>query len=151
VSSNIGPLKLSYTPLVDGWYTIVINNTLSTVSAMKAWVNVTYTAPMVVNTRIAAREALPPVSSNVETTPVFQLYPNPTIGGVNLSILHSVPAEKMHGAVRNAAGQLLGTFYGTLTHMQSWLSEIISSGKKGVYVVSIWSDKRNYVSKLVKQ
>ncbi len=50
VTSTASPLTGVFTSSADGWITVKIRNTTNTQSEQKCWINVTYTAPQVVNT-----------------------------------------------------------------------------------------------------
>lgn len=92
VSTNTAPLSHSFTPATTGWYSIRVKNATSKTAAMKVWVNVTYTAPSVVDTRSSPgnlREAI--VSDESESDgfsmsrEVFaSVYPNPAAGDVTI-------------------------------------------------------------------
>lgn len=61
VSTVANPTTITYNVPSDGWYNVKVRNTNSDVAGQKVWVNVNYTAPTVVNTRLAANQ----VPSNV--------------------------------------------------------------------------------------
>lgn len=54
VTSASSPLTGTYTPTSDAWITIKVRNTTNTQAGQKCWINVTYTAPAVVDTRATA-------------------------------------------------------------------------------------------------
>lgn len=51
VATSAAPVTGTFTPTVDGWYTIKVRNTYDTSTGQRCWVNVTYVAPTVVDTR----------------------------------------------------------------------------------------------------
>ncbi|MBS1511255.1 MAG: T9SS type A sorting domain-containing protein [Bacteroidetes bacterium] len=51
------PLTGTYTPVADGWLVIKVRNTTASQPGQRVWVDVTYTAPAVVNTLSAANAA----------------------------------------------------------------------------------------------
>lgn len=53
VATAAAPLTLNYTPTADGWINAKVRNTSEGYAGQKAWVNITYTAPAVVNTKSA--------------------------------------------------------------------------------------------------
>jgi hypothetical protein len=54
ITTNAAPLTNTYTPTTDGWIVMKVRSSNATQAAQKCYVNVTYTAPAVVNTRTAA-------------------------------------------------------------------------------------------------
>jgi len=60
-TSGTGNLTLSYTPGSDGFYTVKVKNTSSTNPSQTAYVKVTYTSPMSVNTSTYPAAAQPEV------------------------------------------------------------------------------------------
>lgn len=50
ISTVASPVTLNYSTAEDGWVVVKVRNTLETNAGQRVWVNVTYTAPMVVNT-----------------------------------------------------------------------------------------------------
>lgn len=54
IATVASPLLLNYTPVTDGWMVAKVRNTVEGVAGQKAWVNIAYTAPTVVNTRDAS-------------------------------------------------------------------------------------------------
>jgi alpha-amylase len=50
------PLQGTYTATTEGWIIVKVRNTVNTQAGQKVWVNVTYTAPKVVNTRLDANK-----------------------------------------------------------------------------------------------
>jgi hypothetical protein len=56
VSTGAAPLTGTYTPTTTGWIIVKVRNTNNTQAGQKAWVNVAYTAPAVVDTRAAANK-----------------------------------------------------------------------------------------------
>lgn len=54
ITTSAAPLTGTYTPTADGWLVVKLRNTNNTSAGQKYWVDVTYTAPQVVNTKLAA-------------------------------------------------------------------------------------------------
>jgi len=52
-TSTANPLTANYTPTYTGWVVVKVRNTTTTTASQKCWVNITYTAPAVVDTRAA--------------------------------------------------------------------------------------------------
>jgi alpha-amylase len=50
IATAAAPLTLNYTPAADGWVVVKVRNTSGTYSGQRCWVDVTYSAPAVVNT-----------------------------------------------------------------------------------------------------
>ena len=57
VSTAASPLTGTYNVTSTGWIAVKVRNTTATQAGQKCWVNVTYTAPAVVNTRTTADSA----------------------------------------------------------------------------------------------
>jgi glycosidase len=57
LTSAASMLSGTYSSATTGWVVVKIRNSTNTSAAQKCWVNVTYTAPAVVNTRDAANDA----------------------------------------------------------------------------------------------
>jgi alpha-amylase len=51
IATTASPLTLTYTPEAEGWYAVKVRNTNNTYFGQKCWVNASYIAPSVVNTR----------------------------------------------------------------------------------------------------
>jgi glycosidase len=62
ITTNASPLTGTYTATSDGWLTIKLRNTNTTSVGQKYWVDVTYTAPQIVNTRTTADSSVTRVS-----------------------------------------------------------------------------------------
>jgi alpha-amylase len=56
-STNAAPLTGTYSVAATGWIAVKVRNTNTSQAGQKCWVNVTYTAPAVVNTRTTADSA----------------------------------------------------------------------------------------------
>jgi glycosidase len=52
ISSSSAPLTLSYTTTAEGWISVKVRNTMDNYAGQRCWVDVNYTAPQTVNTRI---------------------------------------------------------------------------------------------------
>ena len=65
VTTAANPLQLVYNPLADGYYCVKVRNTNETTAGQRVWVNVNYTAPAVVDTRVP--EAQVPANVSIWT------------------------------------------------------------------------------------
>jgi len=86
-TNGAGNLTLSYTPGSDGFYTVKVKNTNSTNPSQTAYVKVTYTSPMSVNTSTypAAAQAVvserAPAELSMDAVPLsLSVYPDPVQG-----------------------------------------------------------------------
>ena len=153
-SSNTAPLTLSYTAPSTGWYTIRINNTLSTVSAQKAWVNVTYTAPTTVNTRTTPAPSFRPLAAEIIADDQFNsrstVYPNPTKGEVRFDIPEIRSDEQVDCIVTDALGRTVLRLKNSLNAIQKNISNTLTGKNQGVYFIQLSSQKKVYNTRLIK-
>ncbi len=158
-SSNTAPLTGSYTPAADGWLTIKVKNTTSTQAGQKVWVNVTYTAPVVVNTRTGAgslrttgqQEASQGgTDTEVIVEKSFKVYPNPSGGNIVIAAAGFNSKETVSVRIINADGSVMLSYSGKMETAQPLLSNKFMQLKNGVYIVQINAASFNEQLKLVK-
>lgn len=157
VSSNTAPLTGTYTSTTDRWLTIKVKNSTNTVAGQKVWVNVTYTAPVTVNTR-SGNGSLRTAGSEVEEKeePLLvldqqggvSLFPNPA--GNAVSIRLSNPSEEVTLYVMSIDGKNLLQTKGALLVVQEALNSRLLSMQKGTYIVKIETNTESKVVKMVK-
>jgi alpha-amylase len=156
-SSNTTPLTGTYTNTTDRWLTIKIKNSTSTVAGQKVWVNVTYTAPVAVNTRSGngslrtageEEEAVPAAELVLNQQGAISLYPNPAADHVFIRMKN--PAEEIRLRLITADGKELMNTKGTLVNVQTVLNNQLLLLEKGTYLVKIQTAGEQKTVKLVK-
>ncbi len=138
-SSNTAPLTLTYTPTVTGWFTIRANSSTNNQAAQRVWINVTYTAPPVVNTRnntAVLRQSTPLVGAEIVESE-HDLYPNPTSGLVRFNLPIIRQNEVIQWSLYNANGALIGTAKGSLESAENNLSQLLGKSQTGIYVIQL--------------
>ena len=157
-STSSLPLTLSYTPTKSGWLSIRVKNGAANTSAMKVWVNVSYTAPSVVDTRtspgnlregfdLVAEEAFS-VSADKE---IFaSVYPNPSAGDVNFEFSGINSEEGIRFSLSDIQGRELFTAETDVSLLQSVFNSKFRDLKKGIYLLSLKAGKLNQQVRLVK-
>jgi alpha-amylase len=157
-SSNTAPLTLNFTPSASGWYSIRVKNGASNTSAMKVWVNVTYTAPPMVDTRNSPgnlREAVLELEDEATTFTASKesfasVYPNPAQAEVNFEF-SGVPAEEL---IEFRLLDLQGREILRQESEQAFISRNFNEGfsqlRKGAYVLSLRSASLNQQIRLLK-
>jgi alpha-amylase len=157
-SSNSAPLTLNFTPSSTGWYSIRVRNGASNTSAMRVWVNVTYTAPPMVDTRnspgnlreavIALDEESATFTANKES--FATVYPNPAQAEVNFEF-SGVPAEEV---IEFRLVDLQGREIFRQESEQAFITRNFNEGfsqlRKGAYVLSLRSASLNQQIRLLK-
>jgi alpha-amylase len=158
-SSNTAPLTGSYTPSADGWLTIKVKNTTATQAGQKVWVNVTYTAPVTVNTRTGAGSlrttgGAETDESIIETEDVvkksFKVYPNPSGGNIVVAAAGFDKGEAVSVKIVSADGTVMMSYSGSMETAQPALSNRFRQLKQGVYLVQVNAASFNEQLKLVK-
>jgi len=153
-SSNTAPLTLSFTPTTTGWYTILVNSSTSNQAAQRVWVNVTYTAPLVVNTRggtlVQQRTANQWAVTDREQSPQT-LYPNPTTGVVRLQLPGIRYGDAVHATLYNYNGEVITTLHATLSEAEGLLSKRLSGLTSGFYFIQVKHQGQTSLYKVVKQ
>jgi hypothetical protein len=137
---------------------IRVKNGAANTSAMKVWVNVSYTAPSVVDTRTSpgnlregfdldAEEAFS-VSADKE---IFaSVYPNPSAGEVNFEFSGINSEEGIRFSVCDIQGRELFTAETDVSLLQSVFNSKFRDLKKGIYLLSLKAGKLNQQVRLVK-
>jgi len=157
-SSNTAPLTLNFTPSASGWYSIRVKNGASNTSAMKVWVNVTYTAPPMVDTRNSPgnlREAALAVEEEAVTFTASKesfatVYPNPAQAEVNFEF-SGVPADEL---IEFRLIDLQGREIFRQESEQAFIARNFNEGfsklRKGAYLLSLRSASLNQQIRLLK-
>ena len=157
-SSNTAPLTLNFTPSATGWYSIRIKNGSSRTSAMRAWVNVTYTAPSVVDTRSSPgnlRDAVEiageePATFTADKDVFATVYPNPAQSEVSFEF-NGVPAEEhVEYCLMDLQGRELFRSVSEPAFISRDFSEAFIRLGRGAYVLSLRSASLNQQIRLLK-
>ena len=153
-SSNTAPLTLNYTPTATGWYTIRINNTSSTVSAQKAWVNVSYTAPSSVDTRTSPAPTFrmnqqDPLTNETPVT-TYSIYPNPTQGVLKFDIRNIQNDQVLDCILTDASGSTIAKLQNTLTGLEKTIGGILTNKSGGVYFIQLNLNQQLYNFRIIK-
>lgn len=155
VSSNTTPLSGSYNPTATGWLTIKVKNSTATQAGQKVWVNVSYTAPVSVNTRSGAGAAIVnqsngPITEETNANTSFNIYPNPAKSQVVFSLKGVAANETVRLRAFTMDGQDLFLLSGTTQQVQVLFNKRFGQLSKGVYLLQLNSAKKNEKVKLVK-
>jgi alpha-amylase len=152
-SSNTAPLTLNYTPTSTGWFTIRANSSTNTQAAQQVWINVTYTAPPVVNTRnnTTVLRQSNPVSSTEVIEGEHDLYPNPTNGVVRFNLPQIRQNEVVQWSLYNANGALIGSAKGSLGDAENNLSSLLGNSQTGIYVIQLLHNQTTRRYKVVRE
>ena len=154
-SSNTSPLTGTYTPAADGWLSIKVKNVNSTTAAQRVWVNVSYVAPAVVNTRTSpgnlrtlnftnASEELNLAESKLN------IYPNPTQNQIYFSFQNISDTEKMLLRLYDLSGREVIAIEATMQDVESKFNAVFSEKNAGVYLLQIEAPSLHQRLKLVK-
>jgi alpha-amylase len=160
-SSNTAPLTGTFTPTTDGWLTLRVKNSTSTQAGQKVWVNVTYTAPITVNTRTGAGSLRTAGAGAAETDQgiseaagdvkkSFKVYPNPSGGNIVIAASGFSNKETVSIKMVSADGTLLMSYSGNMVAAQPLFSSKFRQLKNGVYMVQVNAASFNEQLKLVK-
>jgi alpha-amylase len=155
VSTNTSPLTNTYNPTATGWLTIKIKNSTATQAGQNVWVNVSYTAPVSINTRTGAGAAVANQSNGAITEEVisktlFNVYPNPAKTLVSFSVSGLAANENTSLRVFTIDGQELFTTKGNIQQVQAAFNKRFVQLSSGVYLLQFNSAKINEKVKLVK-
>lgn len=159
ISSNTSPLTVTYTPTTTGWFDIKIRNSTANIPGQKVWVNVTYTAPTNVNTRRAAAPAVTAtafdeVSEDLTSTvaaPTMFVYPNPTSGGITLTIPGIPTTATVQAVLFSNLGAVVYKEKKSLASIRGSINNTMHQLKPGVYFLQVSTGAFNEKIKIVKQ
>jgi alpha-amylase len=144
---------LNYTPTTTGWFTIRANSSTNNQAAQRVWINVTYTAPPVVNTRnntTVLRQSNPVTSTEV-IEGEHDLYPNPTNGIVRFNLPVIRQNEVVQWSLYNANGALIGSAKGSLGDAENNLSSLLGKSQTGIYVIQLAHNQTTRRYKVVRE
>jgi hypothetical protein len=161
ISSNTAPVSLTFTPSVGGWLSIKVKNTVTSNIAQRAWVNVAYTAPLVVNTRttpaplargmqeesVKEEEIYQAVSKAASS---FKIYPNPTNGTVHLQLPQHFVGTTINCMIISPDGSVLDRCNAAPDKIDEMLSAALQRQKPGVYMLIISNKTKSELLKLIK-
>ncbi len=154
------PLSGSFTPTTTGWLSVRVKNANPTQLGQVVRVNLTYTAPTVVDTRSApgnqytepglavdrddqsAEAALAEISLAVS--------PNPTSGAVNFQAEGISDQEMLRVDLFDLRGQLVLTAKGNLSDLSSSFNDRFSRLPAGTYFLNAYLPGQRQHLKLVK-
>jgi alpha-amylase len=156
-TTNIAPLTLNYTPTSDGWISIKVRNADLQSIGQRVWVNTTYTAPAVVNTRTAPILYTKNGSGNeIETTEILKeeenilIYPNPTSdGAVQISIPKYKSGEILQFKLISTQGLKIAEIRGDRLSIEREIQSVLNMQPSGLYVAIIQHNSKMYRQKLV--
>jgi alpha-amylase len=155
-STATAPLTLNFTPTVTGWYQVRVNSATNNQAAQKVWVNVTYTAPANVNTRVAVRaqnneSSAEPLTLFSNQTRDIQIYPNPGTGAIRFDVGFIRHDEMIHASLYDVNGKILSQVKNGLNGVETSLSQVLSKRAAGLYFIRLNVGDRNYQVKYMKQ
>ena len=158
VSTNTAPLNHSFTPITTGWYSIRVKNGSNKTSAMKVWINATYTAPSVVDTRSAPgnlREALaeetePACEFSMSKEVYALVYPNPSAGDVSIEFSGVDAGEQITLQLFDISGREMFRSNGTPAMLAETFKNQFRTLANGTYLLNINSEKLNQKLRLMK-
>jgi alpha-amylase len=158
VSTNTAPLSHSFTPSATGWYSIRVKNAASNTAAMKVWVNVTYTAPSVVNTRSNPgnlREAVDPDASDAGSFSISKevfasVYPNPSAGDVSFEFSGVSSDETVKLQLFDIRGKELFEVQAEPAVMADCFNPEFRTLERGIYLIRISANGLNQQLRLMK-
>ena len=144
-SSNTAPLTLNFTPSATGWYSIRVKNGTSKTSAMKVWVNVSYTAPSVVDTRSTPgnlREAIDPEYSEADLFSLSKetyasVYPNPAASDVSFEFSGVAADAMVDLQVFDISGRELFHMSATPAELAGLFNSRFRNLRNGVYQLKL--------------
>lgn len=152
-SSNTAPLVGYYTPATDGWITLKASNTNNTTPGQRVWINVTYTAPTVVNTRTAPGNLR--TSDDQSMLPLLpearvHLFPNPTQDQVYFSFNDLDLLAKVQVVVVDLRGQKVFELTTNTTDVEQAFNQYFSMLKAGIYFIRLEWNQQHEQLKLIK-
>jgi len=150
-SSNTAPLALNFTPTVTGWYQIRVNSATNKQAAQKVWVNVTYTAPANVNTRVALRKSnsTQEFSDIQYSTP--SIYPNPGTGNIRFDMSFVRHNDLLKAGIYDVNGRLITEVKNGLSAVETTLSNTMKQQSSGLYFIRLNIGDNQYQLKYIKQ
>jgi alpha-amylase len=156
-TTNNAPLTMSYTPTADGWISIKVRNADLQSIGQRVWVNATYTAPAIVNTRTAPILYTKNGSGDeVATTEILKeeenilIYPNPTSdGAVQISIPKYKSGEILQFNLISTQGHKLVEIRGDRLAIEREIQSVLNMQPSGLYVAIIQHNRKTYRQKLV--
>ena len=157
-STNTAPLTLTYTPASTGWLSIRVKNAASNTSAMKVWVNVTYTAPPTVDTRNSPGNLREAVNPSEEAEPVFTadkevyaaVFPNPSAGEVQFEFSGVSSDELITFSLFDLQGRELFSGQSTSVFIADDFNRSFLNLGRGAYLLRLRSSALNQQVRLLK-
>lgn len=159
ISSNTNPLQASFTASNTGWHTVKIRNTNTTTPGMRVWVNVTYTAPLVVNTRSGAG-VVPEIDDSqteliaddhVRKQSGVMVFPNPAIRSVELKVKGMSSQTVGVITLYTNSGSMVFQKSGTLEQMNSALNAALQELKSSIYIIHVVAPRIDEHISLIKE
>jgi alpha-amylase len=150
-SSNTAPLTLNFTPTVTGWYQIRVNSSTNKQAAQKVWVNVTYTAPANINTRVALRQARPTQEITEAQNSAPSVYPNPGNGNIRFDVGFIRHDQTIKASLYDVNGRLITEVNNGLSAIESSLSNTMKKQSAGLYFIRLNMGDKSYQLKYIKQ
>jgi alpha-amylase len=154
-SSATAPLRLNYTPTSTGWYQIRVNSSTSKQAAQRVWVNVTYSAPAIINTRTSPA---PTFREQAEASEMIEmlngngsLYPNPGNGNLHFDIGFIRHDENIKVSLMNLSGMKIAELNGSLKEVENNLTRIFSDKPRGMYMIQLQARHKSYRFKYILQ
>jgi alpha-amylase len=161
LSSNTSPLVLSFIPSTTGWLSIKVKNSTASNIGQRVWMNVSYTAPMVLNTRttaaplargmqeesIAWQEEVSEITEHIEA---FEIFPNPTSGILQLKVPEAKKFSVLNCTLTASDGKYIQRFSAYADRISDRLSESVKMLQSGIYFLTIREKQTLQTLKLVK-
>lgn len=154
-STNTAPLTGNYMPSADGWLTIKVKNSTTTSATQRVWVNVTYVAPAVVNTRTAPG-SLRTMNFNFKTDEesheqaYLSVYPNPTQNSLYFSFQNLNDSENLNFHLFDLSGRVIIDFETTLNDAEAKFNAKFKSINAGVYLLQVDAPSVHQQMKIIK-
>lgn len=157
-SSNTAPLSHSFTPSTTGWYSIRVKNGASNTAAMKVWVNVSYTAPAVVDTRSSPGNLREALELNDEVSGGFSgsrevfasVFPNPAQSEVSFEFSGVASDELVEFCLMDLQGRELFRRVSEAAFIAGDFNAGFRGLGRGVYLLSLRSSGLNQQIRLLK-
>lgn len=157
VSSNTNPLQGTFNASNTGWYTIRVRNTSATTSGMRMFANITYTAPVFVNTRTTASllgRDIDDTKSALQSSTVMHkltVTPNPTIGPIKINVQGLSADASIVATLYNHAGNMLIQKTGTISTIEIAVQAELSIREAGLYILQLAAPGVDEHIKIIKQ
>jgi Secretion system C-terminal sorting domain len=135
------------------WYRIRLLDTLIEPDSVLNYADIYFDLNLPVRTNTSITQIIEPTNVIVEAAPILsavQMYPNPTVGGINL-VIEQMKNEKINIVVFDVTGKKVASLYeGKVTNDRLLVTGDLTALPAGVYIIRTYSDNKLVQNRIIK-